>query len=87
MEKDTDKLRDACVKAAETLRKLKNSDYDDIVSKLEYVVGSYNHDHNPVGLYEFGCMALDTLINIKSKNPRKVNKKVIEDLKKHCPGT
>jgi len=46
--------------------------YSEIQSKLEFVVGSYNFDKNPVGLYEIGNIALKVLKDIKKKDPKKV---------------
>lgn len=73
-------LRDACELAAQTLRRINSSEYEEIISKLEFCVGSYNNDKNPSGLYEFGSKALNVLKDEKQKNTRKVNKNVISTL-------
>lgn len=77
-----EKLRNACFNAFETFKKINDEANAEIQSKLEFVVGSYDYDQNPVGLYEFGKKALKILVKIKEKNTRKVTKKVIEDLEK-----
>ncbi|MDE3234975.1 MAG: hypothetical protein KGO81_03395 [Bacteroidota bacterium] len=77
-----EKLRNACFKAFETFKKINDPAYSDIQSKLEFVVGSYDYDQNPVGLYEFGNAALPLLKEIKEANPRKVTKQLLTDLEK-----
>ncbi|MBN8837481.1 MAG: hypothetical protein J0I09_09490 [Sphingobacteriia bacterium] len=77
-----DKLRNACFNAFETFKKLEDSNYAEIQSKLEFVIGSYDFDKNPVGLYEFGIVAIPKLKKAKEKYSRKVTKKVIEELEK-----
>lgn len=64
------------------MRKLNNAKYSDIQSKLEWCIGSYSYDKNPSGLHEYGLKSLDLLKKVKSKEPRKINKKVIENLEK-----
>ena len=80
MNAKSEKLKNACKAALLAFQKLGNSEYDDIRSKLEFVIGSYEFDKNPVGLYEFGENALKVLNEVKKKNPRKISKKVITDL-------
>lgn len=75
-----EKLKNACKAALLALQKLGNSEYDDLRSKLEFVIGSYEFDKNPIGLYEFGEKALKVLSDLKKKNPKKISKKVITDL-------
>lgn len=77
-----EKLRTACFNAFETFKKLGDSNYAEIQSKLEFVIGSYDFDKNPVGLYEFGITAIQQLKEAKEKYSRKVTKKVIEELEK-----
>lgn len=76
----SEKLKNACKAALVALQKVGNSDHDDIRSKLEFVIGSYEYDKNPVGLYEYGEKVLKILNDVKVKNPKKVSKKVITDL-------
>ena len=80
MDTKSEKLRDACELALQTFRKLKQPEFDDIVSKLEYCIGSYNYDKNPVGLVEFGFKALEMCKEIRKTHPRKVSVKIIDAL-------
>lgn len=80
MNTKSEKLRDACELAAQTLRKISQADYHEIISKLEFCIGSYNFDKNPSGLIQYGHQALNLLKEIKSKNPRKVTKSVLASL-------
>jgi hypothetical protein len=80
METKSEKLREACELAAQTFRKINHGDFQDIVSKLEFCIGSYNFDKNPSGLIEFGHQALTMLKEVKKKNPRKVPQKLLSSL-------
>jgi hypothetical protein len=80
MKSQNDTLRDACEETAEFFRKITDQTHHEIQSKLDFVVGSYDFDKNPVGLYEIGQEALDILKAIKAKSPRKVNKQLISNL-------
>lgn len=80
---NTEKFRDACEAATLVFAKLPNEEFAEIQSKLEYCIGSYDHDKNPSGLIEYGEIALNQLKAYKEKFPRKVNKKVITDLEKN----
>jgi len=82
MENQDDKLRDACFEVYLFFETLGDLKYSEIKSKLEYVIGSYNFDKNPVGLFEIGEIALKNLKEIKKKSPKSINKKVIEELEK-----
>jgi len=75
-----DRIEKACEEAKEKLEKLDIE--EKVVSELEFVLGSYRHDGNPVGLYEIGEKALKALSKYKDKNPRAVSKKLIESLDK-----
>lgn len=81
--KNTEKLRNACEAASQVITKLDNETFADLKSKLDYCIGSYDHDKNPAGLQEFGSVAAKELSAFKLKHPRKVNKKVIADLEKY----
>ncbi|MCD4697229.1 MAG: hypothetical protein K8S16_13410, partial [Bacteroidales bacterium] len=81
-----EKLKKSCEDAIVAFQKLKSEDYKDIQSKLEWCLGSYNYDNNPVGLHEYGSKSLDVLKGVKAKQPRKVSKKVIDGLKKAIEG-
>ena len=80
MNANGEKLKNACKAALLAFQKLGNAEFDDIRSKLEFVIGSYEFDKNPVGLYEFGEKALKALNDVKKKNPKKISKKIISDL-------
>lgn len=80
--KSNEKVRNACVAAVQAFDKINREEYADLKSKLEYCIGSYDYDKNPSGLIEYGHMALEVLKNFKAQNPRKVNKKIIENLEK-----
>ena len=79
----TEKFRDACEGAVEVFTKLNIENQQEIKSKLEYCIGSYDYDKNPEGLFEVGALALEELKTFKKRNPRKVNKKIIENLEKN----
>ncbi len=79
---NAEKLKKASEAAVLTFAKLKMDEYADLQSKLEYCIGSYDHDKNPSGLVEIGTVALSELKAVKAKSPRKVTKKLITDLEK-----
>jgi hypothetical protein len=83
MENQNSTLRNACEETSKFLKKLGNAEYGDINSKLDFVVGSYDFDKNPVGLYEIGKQALEILKDIKAKSPRKVSKELINGLEEN----
>lgn len=68
--------------AVETFRKLKAEEYNEIISNLEWCIGSYQHDGNPDGLLNLTTKSLNILKSIKTVSPRKVNKNVIDGLEK-----
>lgn len=74
------KIENACAEALDKFQKIGLAKYDEIKSKLEYVLGSYRHDGNAVGLYEIGAKALKDLKKYKKEKPRQVSKKLIDDL-------
>jgi len=86
MNEINEKLKKSCEEAVVAFQKLQNEEYTEIKSKLEWCIGSYEYDKNPAGLHEFGNMSLNLLKDIKQKQPRKVNKKVIENLEKSIQG-
>ena len=77
-----EKIEKACIEALQKLKQVNRDDTNEVESKLEYVIGSYQYDHNPVGLYEIGAMALNKLKDLKQEKPKQVSKKLIEDLEK-----
>ena len=76
------KIEKACEAALEKFQKISLDKYADVQSKLEYVLGSYRFDGNPVGLYEVGAVALKSLKAYKKEKPRAVAKKLVDDLEK-----
>ncbi len=79
---NTMNLRNACEEAVQLFDKLNVEAHNEIKSKLQYCIGSYDYDQNPSGLYEFGEIALEELKSFKEANPRKVTKKMIDSLEK-----
>ena len=75
-----DKLRNECLVALETLKKLNIPKTAELQANLEWCIGSYDYDKNPAGLAEFGSLALRELKKIKDKDPKKVTKKLIDGL-------
>jgi hypothetical protein len=55
---------------------------EQLVSEIEWCLGSYANDQNPDGLYEKAKEAVAALEAFKKDNPRKVSKKLIDDLTK-----
>ena len=74
------KIEQACIDAKEKLEKLGIG--QEIQEKLEWVLGSYNNDGNPEGLYEVGALALEALKEFKKEKPRQVSKKLVEEIEK-----
>lgn len=82
MNQVNEKLKKSCKEAVVAFQKLNTEEYTELQSKLEWCLGSYEYDNNPTGLFEYGIKSLETLKSIKAKQPRKVNKKVIDSLEK-----
>lgn len=76
------KMEIACEAALEKFQKIGLEKYAATQSKLEYVLGSFRFDGNPIGLYEIGEKALSDLKSFQKSKPRSVSKKLIEDLEK-----
>jgi len=77
-----ERLQKSCQDALQAFKRLNKEEYAEIQSKLEWCLGSFENDKNPVGLHEFGVKSLEILKDVKAKQPRKVNKKVIDGLEK-----
>lgn len=75
-----DRLRDACHEAVQAFKKINQPEFADIISKLDFCIGSYNFDKNPVGLVEYGHVALELLKEVKKESPRKVSQTLIKKL-------
>lgn len=76
------KIEKACDAALDKIQKIGLEKYADLQSKLEYVLGSYRYDGNPIGLYEIGELARKELLKLKKEKPRLVPQKLIDDLEK-----
>lgn len=72
-----DKANEAALKA---LKKL--SIEEALQHDIEWCLGSYGYDNNPVGLIETGKRAITALRAVKAKNSRAVSLKLITDLEK-----
>lgn len=67
----------------EALEKLKTiNGNEQLQADIEWCLGSYSYDKNPVGLYEMAKRALKVFQEEKSKNARAVPSKLISDLEK-----
>lgn len=75
-----EKIEKACVDAKDKLTQLNIE--EQLVGELEWCLGSYANDGNPEGLVLKGKEALSALEDFKKGHPRKVSKKLIEDLSK-----
>lgn len=64
----------------EKLQKLKIQ--DQLIAELQWCLGSYRYDQNPIGLIEKSSAALGALKAEKEKNSRAVSKKLLADLEK-----
>ncbi len=76
------KLEKACKDSLAQFEKIGDENYYDIRSKLEFVLGSYGFDGNPVGLHEYAQKSLEELKKYKKKNPRKVSQKLLDSIDK-----
>lgn len=82
MNQVNEKLKKSCEEAVVVFQKLNNKKFKEIQSKLEWCIGSYSFDNNPTGLVEYGSESLVLLKMVKSKEPRKVTKKTLDNLEK-----
>jgi hypothetical protein len=82
MNEINEKLKKSCQDALIAMQKLNLGETSEIQSKLEWCIGSYENDKNPAGLHDIGLKSLAMLKKIKQKQPKKVTKKVIDDLEK-----
>ena len=76
------KIRTAWQNAVDAFRKLNIPEYSEIISKLDYCIASYDNDHNPQGLIEFARIAHQILSEVKAASPRRLSKKMLDDLQK-----
>ena len=75
-------LENACKNAVAKFQKIDEGKYQELREKLEWCIGSYNYDKNPEGMVEYGRKASDTFKEIRKDSPRKVAKKLVDDLDK-----
>lgn len=80
------KLEKVCKDAAAKFQKLDGEKYKEIKEKLEWCIGSYNYDKNPEGLVQYGSQAADLLKEVRKESPKKVSKKLVDDLDKALAG-
>lgn len=73
-------IEQVCVAALTKLREL-NLDLE-LQGEMEWCLGSYANDGNPVGLYVMAERALHEFSNITESQPKAVPAKLIADLKK-----
>ena len=76
-----EELKSVCAESLEAFRKQKE-DYTEIESKLEWVLGSYDYDQNPVGLHEFAVKSLEIMKEVKKEKPRAFAKKLMDKSEK-----
>lgn len=76
------KLEKACKDALAQFEKIGDEKFYDIRSKLEFVLGSYGFDGNPIGLYEYAKKSSEELKKFKKTNPRKVPKQLLDSMEK-----
>ncbi|MFT6881939.1 MAG: hypothetical protein ACJAVY_000731 [Marinoscillum sp.] len=74
------KIESALTEAKEKLTSLGIE--EQLVSEIEWCFGSFAHDQNSDGLFVKAAEALAALEKFKVDNPRKVSKKVLDDLAK-----
>lgn len=67
----------------EALKKLKSmATNEQLQADIEWCLGSYSYDKNPVGLYEMARRALKVFQEEKNKNSKAVPAKLLTDLEK-----
>ncbi|MFY0608573.1 MAG: hypothetical protein JXR10_17785 [Cyclobacteriaceae bacterium] len=74
------KIKSSLIAAKDKLNTL--SIEEQLVSEIEWCLGSFANDQNPEGLYQKAEEAVVALDKFKKDNPRKVSKKIIDDLSK-----
>lgn len=73
----------ACELALEKLRQQNaQGQYSVLVAELEWVLGSYRFDGNPIGVYQKVNAALEELLALKAQSSSKVSQKLIEQLER-----
>lgn len=72
------RIEDKLIEAKDKLTQLGIE--DELVSEIEWCLGSYAHDQNPNGLFEKAEASLKALTKFKKQNGNKISKKLIDDL-------
>ena len=75
-----EKLEKACQDAKAKLSSLRIE--EQLVSEIEWCLGSYSSDGNPIGLSQKAEIALNVLETYKKSKPKKVSKKLIDQIQK-----
>jgi hypothetical protein len=75
-----DKIEKACSAALDKLRSL-NLD-PQLQSDIEWCLGSYRSDNNPIGLYEMAQRALEVFKGELARKTKGVTAKMVSDLEK-----
>lgn len=78
--KASNDIADLCISALNKLREL-NLDYQ-LQGEIEWCLGSYAEDGNPIGLYQMAERSLHNFKNITASQPKAVPAKLIKDLEK-----
>lgn len=73
-------IEQACITALEKLKAL-NLD-DQLQADIQWCLGSYSNDKNPIGLYEMGERALELFKAESAKKTKGITAKFITDLEK-----
>ncbi len=79
-----EKIEMSCVDVREKLAQLGIE--EKLQAEMDWVLGSFRNDQNPVGLYEMGEKALKVLTKYKKDHPKAVTKKLLDDLQKALKG-
>lgn len=73
-----EKIKESLLEAKDKMTQLGIE--EQLVSEIEWCLGSYAHDGNADGLYVKAAEAHEALASYKEENPRKVSKKLLDDL-------
>ena len=79
---ETIAIERVCIKILEKFEKLNISDFKEIQDKLNWVIGSYRFDKNPIGLYEAASESLTILKDLKKQKSYLVSKQLISSTEK-----
>jgi hypothetical protein len=76
----TSAIEKACIAAMAKLKALNIE--PQLQADIEWCLGSYSHDNNPIGLYEMGERALEVFKQQLEKKTKGVTAKMVDDLEK-----